>query len=54
MNTCAQLVLHLLRNVQTVQLIVQEMAESAVVLPRVADDASGNHTLACNFAKYSI
>jgi len=25
-----------------VQLVVQEMAESAVVLPRVADDASGS------------
>ena len=24
------------------QLVVQEMAESAVVLPRVADDASGS------------
>ena len=40
MDRCTQLVLHPLRNVQTVQLVVQEMAESAVVLPRVADDAS--------------
>jgi len=40
MDRCTQLVLHPLRNVQPVQLVVQEMAESAVVLPRVADDAS--------------
>ena len=36
-DCCAQLVLHPLRNVQPVQLVVQEMAESAVVLSRVAD-----------------
>jgi len=36
MDRCTQLVLHPLRNVQPVQLVVQEMAESAVVLPRVA------------------
>ena len=42
MDRCRQLVLHPLRNVQPVQLVVQEMAESAVVLPRVADDASGS------------
>ena len=42
MDRCAQLVLHSLRNVQPVLLVVQEMAESAVVLPRVADDASGS------------
>ena len=42
MDGCAQLVLHPPRNVQQVQLVVQEMAESAVVLPRVADDASGS------------
>jgi len=42
MDCCAQLVLHPLRNVQPVQLVVQEMAESAVVLPCVADDASGS------------
>jgi len=39
MDRCTQLVLHPLRNVQPVQLVVQETAESAVVLPRVADDA---------------
>jgi len=37
-----QLVLHPVKNVQPVQLVVQEMAESAVVLLRVADDASGS------------
>jgi len=42
MDRCRQLVLHPLRNVQPVQLVVQVMAESAVVLPRVADDASGS------------
>ena len=42
MDRCTQLVLHPLRNVQPVQLVVQEMAESAVVLPRVVDDASGS------------
>ena len=42
MDRCAQLVLHPLRNVQPVQLVMQEMAESAAVLPRVADDASGS------------
>jgi len=42
MDRCTQLVLHPLRNVQPVQLVVQEMTESAVVLPRVADDASGS------------
>jgi len=41
-DRCTQLVLHPLRNVQPVQLVVREMAESAVVLPRVADDASGS------------
>jgi len=41
-DRCTQLVLHPLRNVQPVQLVMQEMAESAVVLPRVADDASGS------------
>jgi len=39
-DRCTQLVLHPLRNLQPVQLVVQEMAESAVVLPRAADDAS--------------
>ena len=39
MDRCTQLVLHPRRNVQ---LVVQEMTESAVVLPRVADDASGS------------
>ena len=42
MDRCRQLVLHPPRNVQPVQLVVQEMAESVVVLPRVADDASGS------------
>jgi len=42
MDRCTQLVLHPLRNVQPVQLVVQQMTESAVVLPRVADDASGS------------
>jgi len=42
MDHFTQLVLHRLRNVQPVQLVVQEMAESAVVLPRVAEDASGS------------
>ena len=42
MDRCTQLVVHRLRNVQQVQLVVQETAESAVVLPRVADDASGS------------
>jgi len=44
MDGCAHLVLHPLRNVQPVQLVVQEMAESAVVglLACVADDASGS------------
>jgi len=42
MDRCTQLVLHPLKNVQPVQLVMQEMAESAVVLPRVADDASGS------------
>jgi len=42
MDRCAQLVVHPLRNVQPEQLVVQETAESAVVLPRVADDASGS------------
>ena len=42
MDRCTQLVLHPLKNVQPVQLVVQEMAESAVVLPRVTDDASGS------------
>jgi len=42
MDRCTQLVLHRLRNVQPVQLVVQETAESAVVLPRDADDASGS------------
>jgi len=42
MDRCAQLVLHPLRNVQPVQFVVQEMAESAVVLRRVTDDASGS------------
>ena len=34
MDRCAQLVLHPPRNVQPVQLVVQEIPESAVVLPR--------------------
>jgi len=34
--------MHRLRNVQTVQLIVQEMGESTVVLLRVADNASSS------------
>jgi len=42
MDRCTQLVLHRLRNVQPVQLVVQEMTEWAIVLPRVADDASGS------------
>jgi len=42
MDRCTQLVLHPPRNVQPVQLVVQEMAEAAVVLPRVTDDASGS------------
>ena len=42
MDHCTQLVLHPLRNVQPVQIVVQEMAESAVVLPRVAEYASGS------------
>jgi len=42
MDGCTQLVLHPLRNVQPVQLVVQEMAESAVVLACVADNASGS------------
>ena len=42
MDRCTQLVLHPLRNVQPVQIVMQEMAESAVVLQRVADDASGS------------
>ena len=42
MDRCTQLVLHPLRKVQTMQLVVQEMAESAVVLLRVTDEASGS------------
>jgi len=42
MDRCTQLVLHPLRNVQPVQIVMQEMAESEVVLQRVADDASGS------------
>jgi len=42
MDRCAQLVVHPLTNVQPEQLVVQETAESAVVLPRVADDSSGS------------
>jgi len=32
LDRCTQLVLHWLRNVQSVQLVVQEIAESAIVL----------------------
>jgi len=42
MDRCTQLVLRLLRNVQPVQLVVQEMAESADVLLLIADDVSGS------------
>ena len=42
MDRCTQFALHPLRNVKSVQLVVQEMAESAVVLPRVTDDTSGS------------
>ena len=45
MDRCTQLVLHPLRNVQPVQLVVQQMAESAVVLPCVADDVSIQYML---------
>jgi len=40
-TTQTQLV-HPLMNIQSVQLVVRETGESAVVLPRVADDASGS------------
>ena len=42
MDRCTHLVLHSLRNVQPVQLVMQEMAESAVVLPCITDDVSGS------------
>jgi len=41
-DCCTQLVLHPLSNVQPVQLVVQEMALSVVVLPYVGDNASGS------------
>jgi len=40
MNRCTQLVLHPLGNVEPVQLVVEQIGESAIVLPRVGDDAS--------------
>ena len=41
MNRCTQLVLHPLGNVEPVQFVVkQQIVESAIVLPRVGDDAS--------------
>ena len=44
MNRCTQLVLHPLGNVEPVQLVVEQTGESAIVLPRVGDDAnSGIH-----------
>ena len=42
MDRCTQLVLHPLRKVQPMQLVVQEMAKSVVVLLRVADEVSGS------------
>jgi len=42
MDRCTPPLLHRLRKVQPVQLVVQVMAESAVVLTRVADDTSGS------------
>ena len=40
MNRCTQLVLHPLWNVEPVQFVVEQIGESAIVLPRVGDDAS--------------
>ena len=40
MNRCTQLVLDLLGNVEPVQFVVEQIGESAIVLPRVGDDAS--------------
>ena len=40
MNSYTQLVLHPLGNVEPVQLVVEQIGESAIVLPRVGDDAS--------------
>ena len=40
MNRCTQLVFHSLGNVEPVQLVVEQIGESAIVLPLVGDDAS--------------
>ena len=39
-DRCTQLVLHPLWNVEPVQVVVEQIGESAIVLPRVGDDAS--------------
>jgi len=39
-NRCTQLVLHPLGNIESVQLVVEQIGKSAIVLPRVGDDAS--------------
>ena len=39
-DRCTQLVLHSLGNVEPVQFVVKQIGESAIVLPRVGDDAS--------------
>ena len=40
LGSCAKLVMHSLRNIQPVQLVVQQKRQAAVVLAGVADDAS--------------